>query len=138
MDENAGSSTARDVTVVPIADEAPLYYENWVQGNIDHVAAKTGGKVGYLHIPDMGPEGLNEFVRRFYPQLNREALIIDVRGNGGGNLGLGDHRYLPRVCSGRSPVSSATARDVHCSRQPRGRFNAKAMNAEAWQCCAMR
>jgi len=77
---------ARDVTIVPIADEAPLYYENWVQGNIDHVATKTGGKVGYLHIPDMGPEGLNEFVRRFYPQLNREALIIDVRGNGGGNV----------------------------------------------------
>ena len=77
---------ARDVTVVPIADEAPLHYENWVQGNIDHVAAKTGGKVGYLHIPDMGPEGLNEFVRRFYPQLNRQALIIDVRGNGGGNV----------------------------------------------------
>jgi tricorn protease len=77
---------ARDVTVVPIADEAPLYYESWVQGNIDYVAQKTGGKVGYLYIPDMGPDGLNEFVRRFYPQLNRQALIIDVRGNGGGNV----------------------------------------------------
>ncbi len=77
---------ARDVTIVPIADEAPLYYEAWVQGNIDYVARKTGGKAGYLHIPDMGPEGLNEFVRRFYPQLNRQALIIDVRGNGGGNV----------------------------------------------------
>ncbi|HEY0943813.1 MAG TPA: S41 family peptidase [Opitutaceae bacterium] len=77
---------AREVTVVPIADEAPLYYEAFVQGNIDYVSEKTGGKVGYLHIPDMGPEGLNEFVRRFYPQLNKQALIIDVRGNGGGNV----------------------------------------------------
>ncbi|MDB6170552.1 MAG: protease [Verrucomicrobia bacterium] len=77
---------ARDVTVVPIADEAPLYYEAWVQRNLATVAAKTGGKVGYLHIPDMGPEGLNEFVRRFYPQLNKQALIVDVRGNGGGNV----------------------------------------------------
>ncbi|WP_438481387.1 S41 family peptidase [Oleiharenicola lentus] len=77
---------ARDITIVPIGDEAPLYYEEFVQKNIDYVAKKTDGKVGYLHIPDMGPEGLNEFVRRFYPQLSRQALVIDVRGNGGGNV----------------------------------------------------
>ena len=77
---------ARDVTIVPIADESSLYYEEFVQNNIDYVAKKTDGKVGYLHIPDMGPGGLNEFVRRFYPQLTRQALIIDVRGNGGGNV----------------------------------------------------
>ncbi len=77
---------ARDITVVPIADEAPLYYEQFVADNIAYVAKKTDGKVGYLHIPDMGPEGLNEFVRRFYPQLNKQALIVDVRGNGGGNV----------------------------------------------------
>jgi tricorn protease len=77
---------ARDVTIVPIADESSLYYEEFVQNNIDYVAKKTDGKVGYLHIPDMGPGGLNEFVRRFYPQLTKQALIIDVRGNGGGNV----------------------------------------------------
>ena len=77
---------AREVTVIPIADEAPLYYEQFVAQNMAYVAQKTGGKIGYLHIPDMGPEGLNEFVRRFYPQLNKQGLIIDVRGNGGGNV----------------------------------------------------
>ena len=77
---------ARDVTIVPIANEAPLYYEAWVSRNIARVAERSGGKAGYLHIPDMGPEGLNEFVRRFYPQLSKEALVIDVRGNGGGNV----------------------------------------------------
>jgi tricorn protease len=77
---------ARDVTIVPIADESSLYYEEWVQRNIDYVAKKTDGRIGYLHIPDMGPEGLNEFVRRFYPQLNKQGMIIDVRGNGGGNV----------------------------------------------------
>ncbi len=77
---------AREVTVVPIGDEAPLYYESWVEKNIAHVAERTNGKVGYVHIPDMGPEGLNAFVRRFYPQLTRQALIVDVRGNGGGNV----------------------------------------------------
>ena len=77
---------ARDITVVPIADESSLYYEQFVATNIAYVSKKTDGKVGYLHIPDMGPEGLNEFVRRFYPQLNKQALIVDVRGNGGGTV----------------------------------------------------
>ena len=77
---------ARNVTVVPIADEAPLYYMAWVQHNIDYVSQKTGGKVGYIHIPDMGPEGLAEFAKLFYPQLTKKALILDDRGNGGGNV----------------------------------------------------
>jgi tricorn protease len=52
---------ARDITVVPTADESPLYYLDWVQHNIDYVNKKTGGQVGYVHIPDMGQPGLNEF-----------------------------------------------------------------------------
>ncbi|HEY1893128.1 MAG TPA: PDZ domain-containing protein, partial [Chthoniobacterales bacterium] len=48
---------ARDVTIVPTADELPLYYLAWVQKNIDYVAKKTNGEVGYLHIPDMGRPG---------------------------------------------------------------------------------
>ncbi len=79
-------SGSRDVVVKPIADEADLYYYNWVQDNIETVNEKTDGRVGYIHIPDMGPGGLNEFVKHFYPQLRKEALIIDVRGNGGGNV----------------------------------------------------
>jgi tricorn protease len=75
---------ARNVTVVPTADEAPLYYQAWVKHNTDYVSQKTGDKVGYIHIPDMGFEGLDEFVKHFYPQLRKEALIIDDRGNGGG------------------------------------------------------
>src|SRR5437763_10593738 len=75
---------ARDVTVVPVADEAPLYYLAWVQKNIDHVSKQTNGEVGYLHIPDMGRPGLNEFTKLFFPQLRKKALIVDVRGNGGG------------------------------------------------------
>jgi tricorn protease len=86
VNDKPSDEGARDVTVVPIADEGPLYYHAWVEKNIAHVAARTGGKVGYLHIPDMGPEGLNAFVRRFYPQLDKAALVIDVRGNGGGNV----------------------------------------------------
>ncbi len=77
---------AREVVVTPIADEASLYYYNWVQGNIKKVSEATDGKVGYLHVPDMLTNGLNEFVKHFYPQLSKKALIIDMRGNGGGNV----------------------------------------------------
>jgi tricorn protease len=75
---------ARDVTVVPTDNEAPLYYLDWVQKNIDYVAKKTGDEVGYLHIPDMGQPGLNEFTKLYFPQIRKKALIVDVRGNGGG------------------------------------------------------
>ena len=75
---------ARDVTVVPIGDESPNYYLAWVQKNIDYVSKKTGGEVGYLHIPDMGRPGLNQFTKQYFPQIHKKALIIDVRGNGGG------------------------------------------------------
>ena len=53
---------------------------------IRKVNEATNGEVGYIHIPDMGVDGLNEFVKHYYPQLNKKALIIDDRGNGGGNV----------------------------------------------------
>lgn len=77
---------SREVVVLPIRDELSLYYYNWVQGNIEKVNTATNGKVGYIHIPNMGPQGLNEFVKHFYPQIRKKALIIDVRSNGGGNV----------------------------------------------------
>ena len=77
---------SRDVVVIPIESENDLYYYTWVEENIEKVDKATGGKVGYIHIPDMGVPGLNEFVKHYYPQLQKKALIIDVRGNGGGNV----------------------------------------------------
>ena len=76
----------RKVVVKPIADEEPLYHYEWVQKNIATVDKLSGGKVGYIYIPDMGPEGLSEFARYYYPQVDKEALIIDDRANGGGNV----------------------------------------------------
>ncbi|MCX8160528.1 MAG: PDZ domain-containing protein [Candidatus Saccharicenans sp.] len=77
---------AREVVVVPIETENSLYYYNWVKKNMEYVARVTDGKVAYIHVPDMGVAGLNEFVKHFYPQVDKKALIIDVRGNGGGNV----------------------------------------------------
>lgn len=86
VNDKAEASGARNVLVIPTADESGLYYYNWVMNNTKKVFEATDGQVGYIHIPDMGPDGLNEFVKHFYPQLNKKALIIDDRGNGGGNV----------------------------------------------------
>ncbi|MCD6111843.1 MAG: PDZ domain-containing protein [Bacteroidales bacterium] len=86
VNSKATEKDSRKVIVIPIADESGLYYYNWVQNNIKKVNEATDGKVGYIHIPDMMTEGLNEFVKHYYPQLNKKALIIDDRGNGGGNV----------------------------------------------------
>lgn len=77
---------SRVTTVVPVSEENDLYYLDWVETNIERVTTATDGRVGYVHIPDMGTRGLNEFVKYYYPQLRKQALIVDVRGNGGGNV----------------------------------------------------
>jgi len=77
---------SRETVVVPVQDERALYYYDWVQGNIEKVARASGGRVGYMHIPDMGVPGLNEFAKYFYPQTDKDAMIVDVRSNGGGNV----------------------------------------------------
>lgn len=77
---------SRKIVISPIADESPLYQYEWVQNNLKKVEKASNGKIGYIYIPDMGPEGLNEFARYFYPQLDKEGLIIDDRANGGGNV----------------------------------------------------
>ena len=86
ISSSASAEGARKVVVSPIDNEYPLYHYNWVQENIRKVSEATNGKVGYIYIPDMSAEGLNEFARYFYPQLDKEALIIDDRANGGGNV----------------------------------------------------
>ncbi|MEI7725966.1 MAG: PDZ domain-containing protein [Bacteroidota bacterium] len=86
LNATASETGARKVIVVPTDNEAGLFYYNWVQNNIKKVSDASNGEIGYIHIPDMGVEGLNEFVKHFYPQLAKRALIIDDRGNGGGNV----------------------------------------------------
>ena len=86
VSSTASESGARKVIILPLSNESSLYYYNWVQDNIEKVSKATNGEVGYIHIPDMGVDGLNEFARHFYPQLNKKGLIIDDRGNGGGNV----------------------------------------------------
>lgn len=77
---------ARTVTVEPVTSESNLLYLAWVLENRAKVHAMTSGKVGYLHIPDMGGPGIYEFIKWFYPQIRKQGMIVDVRSNGGGNV----------------------------------------------------
>jgi tricorn protease len=77
---------ARTVAFNPVVSEEKLIYFNWVNANRKRVAELSGGRIGYLHIPDMGGPGIYEFIKWYYGQLDKEALVVDERANGGGNV----------------------------------------------------
>lgn len=72
--------------VKPIGDERYLRYRSWVEQNRAYVHEKTGGRVGYVHIPDMGLLGYAEFFRLYLTESSYDGLIIDIRFNGGGHV----------------------------------------------------
>ncbi|MEV0740015.1 S41 family peptidase [Streptomyces sp. NPDC050549] len=77
---------ARRVAVVPLIDERPLRYQDWVAKRRAVVRELSGGHCGYLHIPDMGGSGWAQFNRDLRLEVSRPALIVDVRGNAGGHI----------------------------------------------------
>jgi tricorn protease len=77
---------AREVTFNPVGSEADLVYLDWVEGNRQRVDELSNGRVGYIHIPNMGAEGIREFIKWYYPQIRKEGMVVDVRANGGGNV----------------------------------------------------
>lgn len=81
MDESA-----RDVVVKLLASDSDLRYRAWIEKNRQYVADKTDGRVGYIYVPDTGINGQNNLFRQFFGQVDRQALIIDERWNGGGQI----------------------------------------------------
>jgi tricorn protease len=82
----AGSldGTPRHVVVKPVSAEISLREAAWITHNREEVDRLSGGKVGYVYMSDMESLGLQQFIRQFYGQLNKQALIMDDRWNGGG------------------------------------------------------
>jgi tricorn protease len=83
-DSDGGS--VRTVSVKALGNEMPVRYRDWVEGNRLYVHEKSEGQVGYIHVPDMGPDGYAEFHRYFLSELDHKGLIVDVRFNGGGHV----------------------------------------------------
>ena len=81
-----GRGAARAVTVKALSDETPGRYREWVEQNRQRVHEATKGRAGYVHVPDMGPRGYAEFHRYYLAEVRRDAMLIDVRFNGGGHV----------------------------------------------------
>jgi tricorn protease len=83
---DADGSGARTIRYLPLRSEAALLYLEWIRQNQVRVATTSHGRLGYIHLPDMGEAGFREFIKWWYPQVRKEGLVVDVRDNGGGNI----------------------------------------------------
>lgn len=106
---------ARTVSVIPISSEVQLRNYDWVEGNRLRVAELSGGKLGYIYLPDTADAGYNAFNRDFYAQLDKKGMIIDGRFNQGGRAADYIIDTLRRV-----PLQHAKLRDAEDVRIPTG------------------
>ncbi len=100
--KDARGDGAREVVVRPIRDELNLRLKAWIARKRGMVKKASGGKIGYIYISDMEDVGMKQFVRQFYPQIDKQGLILDVRWNGGGEIDQILLERLRRVLIGMS------------------------------------
>jgi len=106
---------ARTVVVKPLSSEYALRQLDMINTNRRKVEQATGGRVGYIYLPNMEGDGLNAFVKQFFPQIRKEGLIIDVRYNGGGFVDQLIFERLRRILAGMDSArnfASSTIPDV--------------------------
>jgi len=84
--EDPEGETAKDYRVKLLEADTALRRHEWVASRREYAAAQSDGKIGYVYLPNMSDDGLEAFFREFFPQIEKKALIIDVRWNGGGNV----------------------------------------------------
>ena len=83
---DAGGANAREVTVVPIANEQPLRHSEWLDANRRKVDQLSGGKLAYVYMPDTGQGGYTSFNRYYFAQSDKQGAVIDERFNSGGQV----------------------------------------------------
>ncbi|MEO8274715.1 MAG: PDZ domain-containing protein [Thermoanaerobaculia bacterium] len=113
--KDAAGKDSRDVTVVPVASETGLRYRAWVEDNRRTVDRLSGGKLGYVHLPDTGSGGFTNFNRYFFSQTEKSGLVVDERFNHGGLIADYIVDYL-----NRPPRSLLMTREGEDFRSPGG------------------
>ena len=112
---DASGTGARTVTVVPVANENRLRNLAWIEDNRRKVDQMTGGRVAYVYLPDTAFGGLTNFTRYFFAQVDKQAVIVDERFNGGGALATDIIEFLSRKL-----LSSVATRDGGDEVEPQG------------------
>jgi len=102
----------REVTVKPVANELSVREKAWIDHNREVVDKASGGKIGYIYMSDMEALGMDQFIRQFYPQLDKQALIVDDRWNGGGNVDQIVLERLRRILVGMSTDREGAAMSI--------------------------
>jgi tricorn protease len=101
--------------VVPVPSEARLRNLAWIEDNRRKVDQMTGGRVAYVYLPDTAAGGQTNFTRYFFAQVNKQAVIVDERFNGGGQLATDIVEFLSRKL-----MSSVATRDGDDEVEPQG------------------
>ncbi|MDE1937908.1 MAG: PD40 domain-containing protein [Alphaproteobacteria bacterium] len=102
----------RDVTVQPIKNELSVREKAWIDHNREVVDKASGGRIGYIYMSDMEALGMDQFIRQFYPQLDKQALIVDDRWNGGGFIDQIVLERLRRILVGMSTNREGAAMSI--------------------------
>jgi tricorn protease len=117
-----------DVLVEPLGSDGSLRYRDWVRRNRERVFELSGGRIGYVHVPDTGADGQNELVRQMQGAIHAPALLVDERWNGGGQIPTRFIELLDRPLVNRWAVRHGEDWDW----PPDGHFGPKAMLINGW------
>jgi tricorn protease len=96
----ADGSDRREIIVKPVAQERRMRLLDWVQSRRRMVEELSGGRLGYIYLQAMGEQDVQDFMRQYYPQRSKQALIVDTRFNNGGNTQSIINRVLVEKVSG--------------------------------------